>query len=61
MDKEIITKELLDILICPQCKSDIQLIEYKKNQHGLKCISCKIIFPIKEGIPIMLTEEAIKE
>jgi uncharacterized protein YbaR (Trm112 family) len=64
MDKEIISKELLDILVCPQCKSDIQLIEYQKDQDrltGLKCASCKVIYPIKEGIPVMLADEAIKE
>lgn len=64
MKKEIISKELLDILICPRCKSDIELIEYRNDQGrhpGLKCTKCKLIYPVKEGIPVMLIEEAIKE
>jgi uncharacterized protein YbaR (Trm112 family) len=59
MEKEIISKELLDILACPKCKGDIQLLEYEKNEHGLKCEACKCIYPIKDGIPVMLIDEAI--
>jgi uncharacterized protein YbaR (Trm112 family) len=59
MEKEIISKDLLDILACPACKSDIELIEYKKDEHGLKCAACKRIYPIKDGIPVMLIDEAI--
>ncbi|MGE5340410.1 MAG: Trm112 family protein [Candidatus Omnitrophota bacterium] len=60
-DKEIISKELLDILACPACKTDVELIEYKKEQYGLKCIQCHRIYPIRDGIPVMLIDEAIKE
>ena len=59
MEKEIISKELLDILACPKCKSDVHLIEHKKDQHGLKCSTCNKIYPIKDGIPVMLIDEAI--
>jgi uncharacterized protein len=60
MEKEIISKDLLDILACPACKTDLELIEYKKDAHGLKCTKCNRVFPIKEGIPVMLIDEAIK-
>jgi uncharacterized protein YbaR (Trm112 family) len=60
MEKEVISKDLLDILACPACKSEIELIEYKKDRHGLKCSKCNLIYPIKDGIPIMLIDEAIK-
>ncbi len=52
-----INKELLDILACPQCKGNIHLNE---KEDGLICNNCKLLYPIKEGIPIMLIDEAIK-
>jgi uncharacterized protein YbaR (Trm112 family) len=51
-----ISKELLDILACPQCKGDVRLTE---KEDGLVCSSaCKLRYPIKDDIPIMLIEEA---
>ena len=79
----MITKELLDILCCPETKQDIQYIEGEviekinkkiksgllKNRNaervkepidaGLLRQDRKYIYPIKDGIPIMLIEEAI--
>lgn len=60
-EKEIISKDLLDILACPVCKTDVKLIEYKTNTHGLKCTKCNNIYPIRDGIPIMLIDEVINE
>ncbi len=51
-----ISKELLDILACPKCKGDIYLTE---KGDGLICDNCKLMYPIKEDIPIMLIDEAI--
>jgi uncharacterized protein YbaR (Trm112 family) len=50
-----ISKELLEILACPQCKGDIRLNE---RQDGLICEKCRLVYEIKDGIPIMLIEEA---
>ncbi|MFO7885347.1 MAG: Trm112 family protein [Desulfobacteraceae bacterium] len=50
-----VSQELLDILACPQCKGDIYLNE---TQDGLVCENCKLIYEIKDDIPIMLVEEA---
>lgn len=50
-----ISKELLDILACPKCKGDIYLNE---SQSGLICDQCKLIYEIRDGIPIMLIDEA---
>ena len=47
--------ELLDILACPQCKADIKLTA---DEKGLKCVKCKRVYPIKDGIPVMLIDEA---
>lgn len=48
--------ELLKILVCPKCKGDIHLSE---NEEGLICPSCKLLYPIKNDIPVMLIDEAI--
>ena len=52
-----ISKELLDILACPKCKGDIHLNE---TQDGLICDQCRLLYEIKDGIPIMLIDEAKK-
>lgn len=52
-----ISKELLDILACPKCKGDIRLDELR---NGLICDSCKLLYPIKDDIPVMLIDEAIR-
>jgi hypothetical protein len=50
-----ISKELLDILVCPQCKGDIYLTDKK---DGLVCENCRLVYEIRDDIPIMLIEEA---
>jgi len=52
-----ISKELLEILACPKCKGDIHLNE---KGDGLICDKCKLLYEIKDDIPIMLIDEAIK-
>ncbi|MDO9110344.1 MAG: Trm112 family protein [Desulfatirhabdiaceae bacterium] len=47
--------ELLKILACPKCKGDIYLNE---TVDGLICDQCKLIYEIRDDIPIMLIEEA---
>jgi hypothetical protein len=47
--------ELLKILACPKCKGDIYLNE---TGDGLVCDRCKLIYEIRDDIPIMLIEEA---
>ncbi len=50
-----IKKELLEILACPKCKGDLFLTE---NEDGLVCKECKLLYEIKDDIPIMLIDEA---
>lgn len=52
-----ISKELLEVLACPRCKGDIYLSE---ESNGLICHKCKLLYEIKDGIPIMLVERAKK-
>jgi uncharacterized protein YbaR (Trm112 family) len=51
-----ISKELLGILACPKCKGDIRLTEM---EDGLVCDACKLLYPIRDGIPVMLIDEAL--
>ena len=50
--------ELLEILVCPACKSPVQLV---KNDTALKCGQCHRVYPIKDDIPVMLIDEATVE
>ncbi|NBO10555.1 MAG: Trm112 family protein [Methylophilaceae bacterium] len=49
--------KLLDILVCPICKSRLH---YKKLERELICKPCRLAFPIKDDIPVMLEDEARK-
>ncbi|HEV3111640.1 MAG TPA: Trm112 family protein [Candidatus Binataceae bacterium] len=50
-----LSQDLLDILACPKCKGPIKLNE---TGDGLVCGTCKLLYPIKDDIPIMLIDEA---
>ncbi len=52
-----IDKELLAILACPKCKGDIKLTD---KGDGLVCQACRLVYPIKDDIPVMLIDEAAK-
>ncbi|MDD5059934.1 MAG: Trm112 family protein [Candidatus Omnitrophica bacterium] len=49
----MIDKELIDILACPACKGDVELAGNK-----IICKQCKKKYPIRDGVPIMLIDEA---
>lgn len=51
-----LNKELLDILACPKCKSEL---EFLATEDGLKCPKCDVVYPIRDDIPIMLVDEAV--
>ena len=51
-----IHKELLDILACPKCKGEIRLNE---EENGLICDECKLMYEIRDEIPILLIDEAL--
>ena len=46
-------KELLDILACPACKAQV-----KFEDTMIVCTACGLRYPVKDGIPVMLVEEA---
>jgi len=51
-----LSKELLEILACPKCKGDIFL---NRAGDGLICKACRVVYPIREDIPVMLIDEAL--
>jgi uncharacterized protein YbaR (Trm112 family) len=50
-----ISKELLEILVCPKCKGELSL---NQSEEGLICEKCRLLYEIREDIPIMLIDEA---
>ena len=52
----MIPQDLLDILVCPVCKSRLLL---KETGESLKCTSCRRVYPVRDNIPIMLVDEAV--
>ncbi len=53
-----ISKELLEILVCPICKTPVELLQ---DDNGLRCQPCRLVYPIRDDIPVMLVDEARKE
>jgi uncharacterized protein YbaR (Trm112 family) len=51
----MIDTKLLEILACPACKGDV---EYDTKNEKLICVDCKRKYPVKDGIPVMLIDEA---
>lgn len=49
---------LLEILVCPECKTAVRLVD---QETGLKCDTCGRIYPIHDDVPVMLVEEARRE
>jgi hypothetical protein len=48
-------KELLEVLACPKCKG---ALEYREAEDQLVCHRCRLIFAVRDSIPIMLLDEA---
>ena len=47
--------ELLEILVCPKCKGEL---EYRTEPEALLCRACRLVYQVEDGIPIMLIDEA---
>lgn len=50
-----LSQELLDILVCPKCKGELL---YQQNNCRLLCETCQLAYPIRDGIPVLLIDEA---
>ncbi len=53
-----IDPQLLAILACPQCKTEVKLTA---DERGLKCVKCHRVYRIEDDIPVMLIDEATIE
>jgi len=54
-DSMTLKKELLDILACPQCKGELR---YEEEGNRLLCEACRLAYPVRDEIPVMLIDEA---
>ncbi len=52
-----IDKDLLEILACPNCRGDV---EYRESEQVIVCLKCGYRYPVRDGIPVMLIDEAEK-
>ncbi len=50
-----LSPELKEILACPRCKGGLEFHEERDEIH---CTRCRLVFAIRDGIPVMLVEEA---
>ncbi len=50
-----VKSELLEVLACPKCK---QGVEIAPDSEFIVCLACKLRYPIRDDIPIMLLDEA---
>lgn len=48
-------ERLLKILVCPKCKGDLR---YDQDNSRLICPCCRLAYPVKDDIPVMLEQEA---
>ena len=53
-----IDPELLKILVCPECKTPVTPVD---EDRGLRCGTCRRTYPVRDGIPVMLVDEAKQE
>ena len=50
-----IDPRLVAILVCPACRSAVRVLE---GDRGIECAGCGRVYPVRDGIPVMLVEEA---
>jgi uncharacterized protein YbaR (Trm112 family) len=51
-----LSQRLLDVLVCPRCKGEL---EYREAESVLICAACSLRYPVRDDIPIMLADEAL--
>ncbi len=52
IESKPVDPRLLEILVCPACRGSVA------QADGLECRECGRVYPIRDGIPVMLVEEA---
>ncbi|MFH1915420.1 MAG: Trm112 family protein [Pseudomonadota bacterium] len=51
-------KELINMLACPRCRGAVAPLP---ADDGLACSACAVVYPVRDGIPVMLVEQAVPE
>lgn len=51
----VLRPELLEILVCPRCRGKVS---YQPEKEGIICATCELLYPVQNGIPVMLEDEA---
>ncbi len=51
----LLDERLLEILVCPACRGDV---EHKERRNVVLCTACGLRYPVRDGIPVMLVDEA---
>jgi uncharacterized protein YbaR (Trm112 family) len=54
-----VDKELMEILACPSCRGDVEL-RPEGDAEWIVCLKCGLRYPVRDGIPVMLVEEATR-
>jgi LSD1 subclass zinc finger protein len=54
----MIPQDLLELLACPACKTPLSL---KEGGQSLSCAQCRLVYPIRDGIPVLLLDQASPE
>ena len=52
----MLPKDLLAVLACPHCRGDLTLLD---EDTGLSCSGCTVVYPIVDGIPVLLKDKAV--
>jgi uncharacterized protein YbaR (Trm112 family) len=50
-----VDRRLLEILVCPKCRGDLA---YRESDEALDCPTCRLRYHVRDGIPVMLIDEA---
>ncbi len=50
-----LSPQLLAILVCPKCHGEL---EYRDEESNLVCHECRLRYPVRDDIPVMLIDEA---
>ena len=53
-----VSPKLIEMLVCPVCKTPVKLTP---DSQGLRCASCHLVYPIRDGFPVMIKDEAHSE
>ena len=54
----MLTQELLNLIRCPVCKGTL---DYNQAKQTLRCAACPRTYPIRDGIPVLLVDQSVKE